>query len=106
MGAAAPEVQAQIAKLETALEKAGCANTAKDYLKVVASVGPPCKLSNNAEQAKVLQAQVAALRAKLGADAAVLDGLLEADALLEGLNKGAATFGKQGSGRYVDSVAS
>lgn len=107
MGAAAPEIQKQIAQLEDALEKAGCANTSKDYLKAITVKGlENCKIGNTPEEKKAFGDKVAMLRAKLGPDAMVLDGLLKADALLEGLGSGASAFGRQVSSGYSRSVAS
>lgn len=107
MGAAAPEIQKQIAEMEDALEKAGCANTSKDYLKAITVKGlENCKIGGGPAAKKAFGDRVAMLRSKLGPDAMVLDGLLKADALLEGLNQGASAFGRQSGGRYSRSVAS
>ena len=107
MGAAAPEIQKQIAAMEDALEKAGCANTSMDYLKAITVKGlANCKIGKTPAEKKAFGDRVAVLRAKLGPDAMVLDGLLKADALLEGLNQGASAFGRQVSRGYSRSVAS
>lgn len=75
-------------------------------MKAITSRGlKDCKIATTPEEAKTFGAQVTALRDMLGADAMVLDGLLEADALLDGLNDGASAFGRQSSGRYSRSVA-